>query len=111
MILQHNICTSLKKLSRSQSLNVKQSSALNNWIWNCFFRSKASDILKHRRVVHFGYNFNYDTNGVDEHSDGSQIPPPIPQACFDWFLNGMVGEGRIPELPDQLTVNVYAPGM
>ncbi|XP_075252750.1 tRNA (carboxymethyluridine(34)-5-O)-methyltransferase ALKBH8-like isoform X2 [Convolutriloba macropyga] len=68
-----------------------------------------SDSLKHRRVLHFGYNFNYNTNGVDERFSGDQVLP-IPDICYDLFLNSLLDSGRIPQMPDQLTVNVYQPG-
>ncbi|CAG0922449.1 unnamed protein product [Notodromas monacha] len=62
--------------------------------------------LKHRRVLHFGYEFNYATNAVDP-----EKPLPdkaIPKICLK-FVKKFPGIDEA-NLPDQLTVNVYEPG-
>ena len=69
--------------------------------------SATGQSLKHRRVRHFGYEFRYSTNDVDPSQP--LIDDPIPPACLP-SLQRLVDEGRISDLPDQLTVNRYLPG-
>ncbi len=58
--------------------------------------------------MHFGHAFNYDTNGVD--GNESKQVPPIPHMLNEILLDGLVESGRISEMPDQLTINIYEPG-
>jgi alkylated DNA repair protein alkB family protein 8 len=62
--------------------------------------------LKHRWVRHFGYEFNYDTNNVDENSP---MQEPIP-GYLDSLIARMIELGLLPRKPEQLTINSYKPG-
>ena len=68
--------------------------------------SDASRTLKHRRVKHYGYEFMYGINNVDP---GKPLKQGIPEECQK-HLGRFLDRGIIPHLPDQLTVNQYAPG-
>ena len=62
--------------------------------------------LKQRAVVHYGYQFNYDTNNVDLDSPlPGGFPPQIKE-----LVSKMVASGHVYHTPDQLTVNCYPPG-
>lgn len=65
---------------------------------------KAS--LKHRKVMHYGYEFLYDSNLVDP---TSPLPGGLPSITHP-LLERMLERGLINEHPDQLTVNQYSPG-
>lgn len=62
--------------------------------------------LKNRRVKHFGYEFRYGTNDVDE---TKPLEQKIPELCQP-IVNKCLQMGLITEAPDQLTVNYYEPG-
>ncbi|XP_023330645.1 alkylated DNA repair protein alkB homolog 8 [Eurytemora carolleeae] len=62
--------------------------------------------LKHRQVQHFGFKFDYTINDIDP---DKPLLEPIPTVC-EPLLSRLVEQGLIPELPDQLTVNLYLPG-
>ncbi|XP_032328445.1 CWF19-like protein 2 isoform X3 [Camelus ferus] len=62
--------------------------------------------LKHRRVKHFGYEFQYENNNVDK---DKPLPGGLPDLC-DSILEKWLKEGFIKHKPDQLTVNQYEPG-
>ncbi|VDK53768.1 unnamed protein product [Anisakis simplex] len=64
----------------------------------------AKTKLKSRKVVHFGYKFNYDTNEANVPAENV-----IPKSC-DAIIDRMMREGIFTERPDQLTVNIYEPG-
>ncbi|VDM44163.1 unnamed protein product [Toxocara canis] len=64
----------------------------------------AKTKLKSRKVVHFGYKFNYDTNEADVPAENA-----IPQSCSG-IIDRMMRAGIFTERPDQLTVNIYEPG-
>ncbi|XP_016912340.2 alkylated DNA repair protein alkB homolog 8 isoform X1 [Apis cerana] len=74
---------------------------LSTITWN---NEELSD-LKHRKVKHFGYEFQYDTNKVD--LDKPIIPIPknyqFLQILFKQYHN-------VPYEYDQLTINHYLPG-
>jgi alkylated DNA repair protein alkB family protein 8 len=64
--------------------------------------------LKHRRVKHYGYEFQYDTNNVNKDFPLSEN---IPSECS--FLLDRLKERNISvvsSFPTQLTVNHYQPG-
>ncbi|XP_033631422.1 alkylated DNA repair protein alkB homolog 8-like [Asterias rubens] len=62
--------------------------------------------LKHRRVQHFGYEFNYATNNIDK---GNPLPDPMP-SLYDDVISRIMATGLIQFRPDQITVNEYQPG-
>lgn len=62
--------------------------------------------LKNRRVKHYGYEFRYGTNDVDENKPLKENIPPV---C-DKLLDKCVSLGIIAVKPDQMTVNFYDPG-
>ncbi|KAJ7320144.1 hypothetical protein JRQ81_019655 [Phrynocephalus forsythii] len=62
--------------------------------------------LKHRRVKHFGYEFQYDNNNIDR---DRPLPGGLPD-IFNTFLEKCLNMGYIKNKPDQLTVNQYEPG-
>ncbi|XP_022086771.1 alkylated DNA repair protein alkB homolog 8-like isoform X2 [Acanthaster planci] len=62
--------------------------------------------LKHRKVRHFGYEFNYATNNVDK---DSPLPDPIPPLYTD-IIDRIMATGLVENKPDQITINEYQPG-
>lgn len=66
--------------------------------------------LKHRRVWHFGYAFQYGTNDVDP--EKPLVDRPIPSVCSALWprLQQLMPVDAPPFVPDQLTLNAYAPG-
>jgi len=68
--------------------------------------SANSQILKHRRVKHYGYEFIYGINNVDR---DKPLNEGIPITCEE-LLTELVNSHHISCRPDQLTVNQYLPG-
>lgn len=62
--------------------------------------------LKHRKVMHYGYEFDYDTNNVDP---TKPLPGGLPELCTP-IVTRMIHNNLITKKPDQLTVNQYLPG-
>lgn len=62
--------------------------------------------MKHRQVLHYGYEFNYDTNHVDLNSPLPGEFPPLIQH----MISRIASSGHVHHTPDQLTVNCYPPG-
>lgn len=62
----------------------------------------GSSSMKHRQVKHYGYEFDYDHNGVRY-----DTCEPIPKE-FEFILNAIYL--RLKWRPDQITVNKYLPG-
>ncbi|XP_075448488.1 tRNA (carboxymethyluridine(34)-5-O)-methyltransferase ALKBH8 isoform X2 [Ascaphus truei] len=62
--------------------------------------------LKHRRVKHYGYEFRYDNNNVDQ---DQPLPGGLPDFC-NAALDKCLQHGLIKVKPDQLTINQYEPG-
>lgn len=58
--------------------------------------------MKHRQVKHFGYEFDYDNNGVCY-----DTCCPIPKE-FENILNTI--QSHLNWKPNQITVNKYLPG-
>ena len=73
-----------------------------------FFDSTHSShsYLKHRQVLHYGYEFNYDTNNVDIHSP---LPGGFP-LLIQHLVTEVAGCEHVHNTPDQVTVNMYPPG-
>lgn len=65
--------------------------------------------LKHRRVKHYGYEFNYTNNNIDKHKPMTE---KIPVECNFIFkkLRELGYDNILASSPDQLTVNEYQPG-
>ncbi|CAL1526809.1 unnamed protein product [Lymnaea stagnalis] len=63
-------------------------------------------IMKHRKVLHYGYEFKYSINDVDI---TDPLPVGIPEQCHT-FLKKALKLGLTKHFPDQLTVNQYSPG-
>ncbi|KAK6056988.1 hypothetical protein COOONC_05501 [Cooperia oncophora] len=59
--------------------------------------------LKHRAVVHYGYEFDYSANAAFKPTD------PIPDQIAR-LVDRILNEGLLHFRPDQVTVNVYEPG-
>eukprot|EP01130_Rhizamoeba_saxonica_P009090 TRINITY_DN3691_c0_g1_i1.p1 TRINITY_DN3691_c0_g1~~TRINITY_DN3691_c0_g1_i1.p1 ORF type:complete len:484 (+),score=109.44 TRINITY_DN3691_c0_g1_i1:335-1786(+) len=62
------------------------------------------DILKRRRVKHWGYAFDYKLNILTK-----QKIEELPEYCHV-YIQRLYEQELIPHIPDQLTVNVYEPG-
>lgn len=62
--------------------------------------------MKNRRVKHYGYEFRYGTNDVDE---TKPLEIKLPPVC-DRLLDKCLQLKLISNKPDQLTVNLYEPG-
>ena len=67
---------------------------------------KGISNLKNRYVKHYGYEFRYGTNDVDE---TKPLETKIPSVC-DKLLDKCLNLGLIHVRPDQMTVNFYEPG-
>uniref|UniRef100_A0A3B4ADQ3 tRNA (carboxymethyluridine(34)-5-O)-methyltransferase n=1 Tax=Periophthalmus magnuspinnatus TaxID=409849 RepID=A0A3B4ADQ3_9GOBI len=66
----------------------------------------AQKALKHRKVKHYGYEFQYDNNNVDK---DKPLPAGLPKECMP-LLERCMKHGYISVMPDQLTVNQYESG-
>ena len=73
---------------------------------NCSGTSNAKMELRHRKVMHFGYEFNYTTNNVDP---TKPLPGGLPEVCTQ-IITRMMYSDLVANKPDQLTVNRYLPG-
>jgi len=62
--------------------------------------------LKLRKVMHYGYEFNYTTNNVDP---TKPLPGGLPEVCTP-VIDRILQNNMITKKPDQLTVNQYLPG-
>ncbi|OPL21230.1 hypothetical protein AM593_06724, partial [Mytilus galloprovincialis] len=62
--------------------------------------------MKHREVLHYGYEFRYDINDVDA---DDPLLQSIPVECNE-ILQKALQTGYVKHLPDQLTVNKYVQG-
>jgi alkylated DNA repair dioxygenase AlkB len=58
-----------------------------------------------RRVQHYGYRYDYKARAVDR----GMYLGPLPHWAQP-LIERLVGEGYMPERPDQLIVNEYLPG-
>ena len=64
------------------------------------------NVLKHRQVKHFGFEFNYSTNDIDP---DVPLDEAIPPACLK--VAEKARDMKLSEyLVDQMTVNRYLPG-
>lgn len=64
--------------------------------------------MKHRQVLHYGYEFNYDTNNVDP---TKPLDNQIPNECNDLWSRLRSSHPQLPfDDPNQITVNKYEPG-
>lgn len=71
-----------------------------------YFISDNLGSLKHRKVKHFGYEFNYDTNNVDVNQP---LEEPMPELLME-VIDKIMQTGHVTHRPDQVTVNQYLPG-
>lgn len=66
--------------------------------------------MKHRKVIHYGYEFRYDINNVDKNKP---LPEKIPESC-NFIFERLNDVGDLLPLgtfiPDQLTINDYQSG-
>ena len=69
-------------------------------------RQPLTATLKHRRVMHYGYEFLYGSSNVDPNNP---LPGGLPDVCIP-LLERMVDSKLVLQMPDQLTVNEYSPG-
>ncbi|KAK6742378.1 hypothetical protein RB195_009941 [Necator americanus] len=67
------------------------------------FDSEKVKSLKHRTVVHYGYEFDYNKNMA------LKPTTPIPDGIH-LLADRMFSDSLIAFIPDQVTVNVYEPG-
>ncbi|KAF4523365.1 hypothetical protein B566_EDAN005520 [Ephemera danica] len=65
---------------------------------------RAGQALKHRKVRHYGYQFDYNTNNIDPNDPLPEKFPAPCEALFDKLAH------LIPWRPNQITVNQYQPG-
>ncbi|KAB0798894.1 hypothetical protein PPYR_06774 [Photinus pyralis] len=73
----------------------------------CFDDQDNSSTLKHRQVMHYGYEFRYDNNNVDK---DKPLPGGVPEKC-DFLWARLKERGYSDHFqPDQLTINKYQPG-
>ncbi|XP_043199830.1 alkylated DNA repair protein alkB homolog 8-like [Amphibalanus amphitrite] len=66
----------------------------------------ADGSMKHRQVLHFGYEFDYGTNNVDPSR-------PLAGGLPGWvepLVTRLMDGGHLVERPDQMTINHYLPG-
>ena len=69
------------------------------------WEAESSD-LKHRKVKHYGYTFQYETNNIDKEHPLEGGFPQVLDYLIDRFLEKKIVSVK----PDQLTVNQYNPG-
>lgn len=67
---------------------------------------EGENMLKHRQVKHFGFEFSYKTNNIDPSQPLEQGIPPLCSRVGSRALSA----GLVEVVPDQLTVNRYLPG-
>ena len=72
---------------------------------NCCCNVDVLASLKHRRVMHYGYKFDYAANAIDR----TPLPQDIPVKCLN-LVERLHQQKLISQLPDQMTVNQYQPG-
>lgn len=82
--------------------NVEEDMLINSI---AFGLNKSSD-LKHRQVIHYGYDFVYGANAINPDKPNDN---PFPK-CWLPILERAVRQGLLAHLPDQCTVNKYEPG-
>ncbi|CAB3401397.1 unnamed protein product [Caenorhabditis bovis] len=71
-----------------------------------FIRNHANlQFLKHRTVVHFANEFDYDTNSASSFKPAQPIPEILEE-----LIERMMTDGIMKEKPDQITANLYDPG-
>ncbi|GLH03731.1 Putative alkylated DNA repair protein alkB-like protein 8 [Gryllus bimaculatus] len=68
--------------------------------------SDSGQHLKHRRVIHYGYEFQYHNNNINK---DEPLKDKIPEECSVLF-DRLKQMGYITSCPDQLTINQYLPG-
>ena len=68
--------------------------------------SAPENVLRHRHVKHYGYEFLYHSSNVDPETP---LPGGLPDACKP-LLKRMMERKLVETEPDQLTVNYYLPG-
>lgn len=73
-----------------------------------FIYSRPWDVLKNRRVQHYGFRFSYDTHRADLAAPCDPIPDIFRRLIVS-RLAAAVPDLQIPQF-DQLTVNEYEPG-
>ncbi|XP_059482300.1 alkylated DNA repair protein alkB homolog 8 isoform X2 [Neocloeon triangulifer] len=74
--------------------------------WDAASDLDQGQTLKHRRVRHFGFQFEYGTNNVNP---DKPLKEKIPESCRP-VIDRMIDRKLISWTPDQLTVNQYEPG-
>ncbi|VDN26937.1 unnamed protein product [Cylicostephanus goldi] len=67
------------------------------------FQQEDAKPLKHRAVIHYGYEFDYSRNAAVKPT--KPIPPLINQ-----LIDKLVADSHVTYTPDQVTINVYEPG-
>ena len=84
---------------------------LNTLDWNIATKNynQTKSGLKHRQVLHFGYEFSYKDNSIQIPTDSTTNIKPFP-ASWKPILERALASNLIDVLPDQCTVNRYEPG-
>ena len=84
---------------------------LSSLDWNIATKNynQTKSGLKHRQVLHFGYEFSYNENSIEIPLDSSSNIKPFPTSWTP-ILERALASNLINELPDQCTVNRYEPG-
>lgn len=62
--------------------------------------------MKHRKVKHYGYEFNYDTNNINK---DCPLEEPLPDLLVD-MIDKVMQTGHVTKKLNQVTVNQYLPG-
>ncbi|KAJ8036396.1 Alkylated DNA repair protein alkB-like 8 [Holothuria leucospilota] len=62
--------------------------------------------MKHRKVKHYGYEFNYDTNNINK---DCPLEEPLPDLLVE-MIDKIMQTGHVTKKLNQVTVNQYLPG-
>lgn len=62
--------------------------------------------MKHRKVKHYGYEFNYDTNNINK---DCPLEEPLPDLLVE-MIDKIMETGHVTKKLNQVTVNQYLPG-
>lgn len=83
------------------------------FLLNCINWSQTDEhlgrVMKHRRVKHYGYEFQYGTNNIDK---TKPLQEKLPREC-DFLKERVTQKGYgnlLPWTPNQLTINQYQKG-
>ena len=89
----------------------EEAQLLDSLDWNIGESNENETIpnLKHRRVLHYGYEFSYKDNSIETTKVSKYNIKPFPDT-WSLILKRAIKLNIIKEFPDQCTVNRYEPG-